>query len=476
VVALAGCGVNDAQVLLEGDEGEGVAEAPLLGADGKDAADRSCNIVLREVGRRSNNTGGYESACGTTGCYYVWSGSLEVSATAVAEGAKPYVLYQSLMNPTKWLQVTPTKVTGGAPGFVRYNFKIKKDTVSTGMSNTSLMRSRIQVSPFLRTTSSARLFDHNRLPGDFDVYQLAAENGWGIQDDAAVCAPPPANKATLEFQAGWTQAQHGALVAGGKLVVDYDLNRLTACRNSHNGFPAWDLKAHVRFTPGGQLADGTVRGFDAPTGTPQGPGIKVPLEVTIPAGATRAELWFENASGAGSTCVAWDSNNGQNYGFEVLPVTPSAVGWGGNFGGSFSRLCEHQDGLAEPMKVDDYVQQRACSFVDAEVYVPGLTDAAVAHPERILAQAEGSFDNKAAFTQWLGYVGKVGNNYRFRWLLPRDQMNVTPWNTLRYTFRFSTDGATWYRVGQGAGPAGGLQRSVEREPTWCNSTWATCAR
>ena len=476
VAALAGCGGNDALVTYDGEEGEGVAEAPLLGADGKDAADRGCNIVLREVGRRPNTTGGYESACTTTGCYYVWSGTLDISAAAFAEGAKPYVLYQSLMNPTRWLQVTPSKVTGAPQGFVRYSFKIKKDTVSTGMSYTSLSRTRIQVSPFLRTTSKARLFDHNRLPGDFDVYQLAAENGWAVKDDPAVCQPPPPNKATVQFLTGWTQAQHGALVAGGKLVIDYDPNRLTTCRNTHNGAPAWDLLAHVRFSPSGQQFDGTVRGFDAPAGVPQGPGIAVPFEVTIPAGATRADVWFENVSGAGSPCVAWDSNNAQNYGFEVLGASPPAIGWAGNFGGDFSRACTHQDGLAEPVTVDSYVQQRGCSLVDADVWVPGLTDAAAAHPERILAQAELSFDGKPATTAWLTFVGRVGNDYRFRWLLPRETMNAAWWNTLRYTFRFSTDGVAWYRVGQGEGPAGGLPRTVLRDPSWCNPAWASCAR
>jgi hypothetical protein len=60
--------------------------------------------------------------------------------------------------------------------------------------------------------------------------------------------------------------------------------------------------------------------------------------------------------------------------------------------------------------------------------------------------------------------------------LPRETMNAAWWNTLRYTFRFSTDGLAWYRVGQGAGPAGGLPRTVERDPSWCNSAWASCAR
>ena len=464
----AGCGGGDLDIAT-GDDEETFSEAPLLGADGKDAADRGCNVVLREIGRRPNNTGGYETACTASGgCFYVWGGTLDVSAQAVAEGAKPYVLYQSGSSPS-WIQVTPSAAAGAPQGFKRYTFKLKKGTVSAGASTTSLMNTRIQVSPFLRTATRARLFDHNRVAGDFDVYALSSANGWSVRNDPAVCpppAPPVANRATVQFLGGWRQAQHGALVGGGKLVVEYDLGRLPDCRGTHNGYPAWDTRAFVRFSPGGQLVDGTVRGFDTTGGTPHGDGLPVPFETAIPAGATRAEVWFQNFTGAGSSCVGWDSNNGQNYGFEVV-AAPPAVGWAGGLGGSFSRACEHQAGLAEPTLLGSYERERACMFVDADVWVPGLTDAAAPHPERLLAQAEVSVDGKPASYVWLSYVGRVGNDYRFRWDVPREELGREFWNTVRYSLRFSTDGASWTRVGP---------RTLERDVSWCSSSWASCAR
>ena len=51
LVLLSGCGVQDAFV-DEGDfDAQSEAEGPLLGADGKDGAERGCQVVLRSLER-----------------------------------------------------------------------------------------------------------------------------------------------------------------------------------------------------------------------------------------------------------------------------------------------------------------------------------------------------------------------------------------------------------------------------------------
>src|SRR5689334_6730507 len=88
------------------------APAPLVGVDGShDSADRNCNVVLRELTR--NWTG---FTWETNGSSWVWSGELEISDAAAAEGLEPALLYQYGSNPT-WFEVPATPHDlAGTPG------------------------------------------------------------------------------------------------------------------------------------------------------------------------------------------------------------------------------------------------------------------------------------------------------------------------------------------------------------------------
>lgn len=457
---LAGCGVGTAELTQEDDVLES-GEAPLA----VDSADRACGIVLRSLARLPGPTGGFATKCNSGGvCYYVWQGVIDVANTAPA-GSKPYVLFRST-DQTTWSKKLATATTGAPAGFKRYTIKLETNTVNAGMSPTSLQRAKLEVSPYLQLANSGgRVFDHNRNPGDFDVYTLVANNSWAIGEDANVCRPPGQGQSTLAFKAGWTTEQHGALVAGGKLTLNYDLARLPNCRGTHNGYPAWDLTASVLFSPGGQRAEGSVRAFGTNNGTPdQGQLHSQPLDVAIPAGATRAEIWFTNT---GLWCSpSYDSNDGKNYAFDVVAAPPAAIGWFGNAKSSTSRDCVANTNVPATLTLDGYIRERACSFIEADVWVPGLTDASVQHPELVLARAELTLDGTALPPQWLTFQTRTGNDYRFRFDLPRDVLYYgSKWSTLEYTLAFSTDGITWARDSK---------RAVVRDATWCNPAWGSC--
>lgn len=459
VLALTACGPGAATVEEWGDEELDVAEGPLLGANGQDAADRGCNVVLREVTRGTN-------ACTSTGCWFSFTGTVDLSAQAVAEGGKAYVLYKNI-DATTWSKASTTKVSGAPAGFQRYRFKLTRNTIADGMSATAYQRTKVDLAPYLLTTTGARLFDHNRLPGEFDVYPVNLASNWGVPADAGVCAPPPPVKPRVDFLAGWQTQQHGALVAGQPFTLAYDLRRLEDCRGTHNGYPAWDLTASVRFLPSGQVVEGSVRGFDSPTGTPSNANaVSAPLDVSIPAGTTALEVWFKNFTGAGSTCVAWDSNLGNNYRFDVEPKAFAAAQWVGNVGSSFTRACSRVDGAPTTVNLDSYLFSRACTFVEADVYVPGLTDGAATKPGALYAQAVTTLDGQPLGTSWLTFVARAGNDYRFHYELPRSELYYGPkWSTFTYTLRFSTDGATWKQD---------VTRTVTRDVTFCNPAWVDC--
>ena len=145
---------------------------------------------------------------------------------------------------------------------------------------------------------------------------------------------------------------------------------------------------------------------------------------------------------------------------------PTHIAWAGDWGSAFSRDCQHRAGLPEPARLDGYARSRPCLFVDADVYAPGLTER-TDDPGALVAQVEYRIGRGVISRVALAYVGRVGSNYRYRWALPREALMRAPWNTVTYYFRFSLDGRTWFRIGQGPGPDGGHPRSVVREGTWC---------
>jgi Family of unknown function (DUF6209) len=411
------------------------AQAPLEGkadsAGAADSADRACGVVLRDVSRPSNGMGGYQ----TEGAWWVWMADLDVATSLGATGA---LLYRAAGG--DWASYDGLAVPGAPGGYQRYRFHLAANTApQPGWSGTSIARARAELAPYAQLPGGGRLFDHNRNPGDLDNYGLTSDNHFALADDGA-CLDQAQPRAELELLAGFNTRQHGALVAGGHVSVHYDLGRLTTCRSTHNGYRFWSLEASIRFQPGGQTSTGTVVASNLGSDYP------VPFEAEIPLGAQSAELWFHNYTPG--ECDAWDSNYGANYRVSVGTAT-APVGWVGDFGSSFSRDCGHQPGVPEPAVIDEYVRERACSFIDADVWVPGGED----HPEWIFAQVEWHKEGQPAVTSWLDYAGRAGNNSRFRWNLPYELRNLSDWTNASYHLRFSTDGNAFT-----AGPEGTLER------------------
>lgn len=452
----AGCGPQEAW-LAEDDE-LAQAEGPLLGADGRDAADRGCRVVLRTLERGPVR-------CASGQCWWSWRDTLDVSTGAAAEGVQPGVLFRN-QDSSAWSSTGATRVAGGPTGFQRYTFTLWRNGVRDGLPAAGLARARLEVAPFVRTASGARLFDHNRNPGDLDSYVLSAATGWAVQANAAACAPAPL--ASLAFDPGWQTRRQGALVAGRPVAITYALERLPDCRGTYNSAPAWDIRASVRFLPSGQVAEGTVRSFQVPPGQPAtGDATPVPFEVLVPAGTTELEVWFKNFSGPNGTCVAWDSNLGANYRFAVEPGPLAPVQWVGNAGSCFSRLCSRQDGAPQDIVLDSYQLSRACTFVTVDVYAPGVTDGAELRPWALWTRARLTLDGKPLDSRALAFFGRVGNDYRYVFDVPKAELYYGPrWRTLTYVLEASTDGLNWRSE---------TPRTVTRDASFCNGAWSSCA-
>jgi hypothetical protein len=337
----------------EGDQTD-AASAPLVGIDGStDHADRNCHVVLRELARLRDGGSGYQ----TSGGSWIWSGTIDISAAASAEGLAPAVLYHVGSDPTWHLaHATPTDATAPA-GYVRWGVRLDQDLL--GPASPDVTTAAIEVVPLLALDGGGRLFDHNRNPGDFDNYALRWDRDFAIGRADAVCpAVTPVGPARLVFSGDFAETQIGGIVPGGEVRVEYDVARLPTCRHTRNGWQLWDIRAHLRWEPSGEVVGASV-GAGAAT-------------FSVPTGARRAVLWFENTSADG--CQAWDSNFGANYEFDVL--APPA--WVGNPMRRISRdtsdSCTGGGGI-DGFNFDTWARQRAAiTNACLQIWQPGITD------------------------------------------------------------------------------------------------------
>lgn len=382
---LAGC-------LATGSTGadDSNSQAPLIGVDGShDQADRSCNVVLRGLERNAMPAG-----------TWTWSGAIEISDAAAAEGLVPSVIYESTAdNNTAWHEVAATPVSAGATvGYKRFVVTLADHLPEPGMSATAITNSKIQVVPFIHLAGGGRLFDHNRNPGELDNYAMTYPD-FAIWQDPTVCAPPVGSThANLVFDADFTQHRDGILAPGGTVSISYDGSRLSQCKSTQGGLPQYDITAWVKFLPGNQLTGISVRD-GAPT-------------IAVPSDARQAVVWFETTSVHG--CHAFDSNYGNNYVFDAA-VPPQ---WIGNGTTLFTRDTSAQCGggsVRSGFSFDTWVRQRAAIVNTCiEVYQPGMTD----HDDPDLWQKlDVEIHVQTAPGTWqtfpVNFESRTGNNARF---------------------------------------------------------------
>ncbi|MBW2732125.1 MAG: hypothetical protein JRH20_07000 [Deltaproteobacteria bacterium] len=266
--------------------------SPATSEAGGDWADKSCQVVLRDARSRGGDWEGKG-----------WNATIDVADSL--EDATVHLLYRR-PDDAQWSEIeaapSPPRMIG------TLNYRQHEVTFHTPRGGGS----GIEFIPFLKLSDGARVFDHNYLSDPLGTYVLN-DTPTFIQSDT-ICNPVTGR---IHFPSTWNNSLMGELRQGGYLVVSYEIQRLPQCRGTHNGSPAWDTQAYVRFSPGGEVIEGSVLAFQNNQGVPTTVADEVPLVVEIPRNATSAEIWFKNSSGAGSDCVAWDSDFGANYRYDI---------------------------------------------------------------------------------------------------------------------------------------------------------------
>ncbi|MGI5862376.1 MAG: DUF6209 family protein [Myxococcales bacterium] len=136
-----------------------------------------------------------------------------------------------------------------------------------------------------------------------------------IAPTAPAAEGQPVARASVRFTETWNQTLEGELVAGGRLRIEYALERARAHGGRDDASAVWGVEAYVQFLPSGEIIHAPVVSFPARFGKPAGSALATPCEIAIPQGAYEAQVWFQNWSEGEQP--RWDSNFGVNYRFPV---------------------------------------------------------------------------------------------------------------------------------------------------------------
>ncbi len=255
---------------------------------------------------------------------------------------------------------------------------------------------------------------------------LGDEDCEDCPEDCGECPP------TLWFRSDWAETLDGPIVAGGRLRVRYDLDRLTQCRQTHNGLPAWTITLFY--------TDDLAKPPREVQVVSHGPdGQTWPIEPVIDVPGQARDLWFWAKNTGIEGCVAWDSNYGQNYQMPVFLAEEVSkpvewVGWR-EHGLDFAYVNEWgvvvSKGDVDPVwYFDSLGGAEVTTEVRIQVYAAGITDRLYQN-EAVTAEVAHTAISMAAetdFAQGAGWPGapvvlvplefefQASNNFFYRWL------------------------------------------------------------
>ena len=149
----------------------------------------------------------------------------------------------------------------------------------------------------------------NRLVATALVTLAACAQAPDSADPSGADGKADGSAARLVFSEDFSEKADRPLVAGDTIAISYDLDRITDCRGSTGGSEVWGTTAHVKI-------GGAVKEY-ALSRLANGRVVPVTPELQLPSTATSVELWFSTNNRWG--CIAYDSNDGANYHFDVAP-------------------------------------------------------------------------------------------------------------------------------------------------------------
>jgi hypothetical protein len=156
------------------------ASAAVTGADRSDA---QCFIILRTASIDFSKPV-------AASVWFKLTADIDVLGGRLAEGGAPRLLWIDQNGKSRSTTSTdgaPQAIGGAAPGYQRFRIELTHDTISTG-DETWIASSHVSILPFLLMKDGSRLFDHNRVTGQFDTYTL-----WSGDTAGGLVPRPPNN-------------------------------------------------------------------------------------------------------------------------------------------------------------------------------------------------------------------------------------------------------------------------------------------
>jgi hypothetical protein len=168
------------------DDGSGVANADLSKTPTHDESDRSCLVMLRTAAVNFDQV-----VTDKNGAQWAsLTAEVNVMRGFAANAPTPGLMWIDSggnAHTTNANNDPPTKIGGAPDGYQRFRFVLTHDTIQK--SDSTLVRSaHVSIIPFVILPGNRRVFDHNRVTGDFDTYTL-----WSGDTAGGLVAPPPNN-------------------------------------------------------------------------------------------------------------------------------------------------------------------------------------------------------------------------------------------------------------------------------------------
>lgn len=256
--------------------------------------------------------------------------------------------------------------------------------------------------------------------------------------------------AEIHFNSNWSETLTEPIVAGRPLKIFYDPDRLPDCRGWHNGKPGWTIILYYTFDLSKEATQLQVVQYVDNQVLP------FPVEIDIPVDAKNIWFWAKNTDVNG--CVAWDSDYGKNYMFPIFTEIEISqpIGWAGAF--NFVVLTEAGPNLKGDVDPAYFFEQllgsEIATYVQAQVYVPGITDRIYQNDEvtkQVAQTAISAMLNTDAYPNGgpgkefkafpLEYIGKAGidnHDFVYRWYPAYFAWFPLPDGAYTYWFTFKT--------------------------------------
>ncbi len=175
-------------LVLNGRSSFEFSGAPVCGGDTVTEesayADRSCDVILRKVGRAREADGRPATTCGATGCFLTFAARVDVPEGSPAPGLR----YRNASDrESVWFESFEATAIENSPFlFQSYEIRFAVGGVRDGVSARAIESAILEMVAFVDLTDG-RAYDHNERPGDLENLFVHGSDDFRFEARRGLC-------------------------------------------------------------------------------------------------------------------------------------------------------------------------------------------------------------------------------------------------------------------------------------------------